>query len=246
MSDITLTIDGSIATIQLNRADKGNALSQAMLEKLTAIAQQLQQREELRAVFIQSSGKHFCTGADLEWMKAQFYADEAQQRQQSQKLLDMLTAINNLPMIVVGFAHGAVYGGGLGLLAVCDRVLAEDNLNLCFSESKLGLIPATISPFVYAKAGEPIRAYFMSAQVFDAQRAQQLGLVSAVIKSGELSAAIDEERHAIERCDVKAIHASKALLKKIAQGQPVDVVTELAQCWQQTETRQRIQRFFDR
>ncbi|MEM9240646.1 MAG: enoyl-CoA hydratase-related protein, partial [Pseudomonadota bacterium] len=171
-----------IVTLWLNRPEKHNAMSGQMIEELTRAARELSEDESVRAVVLAAKGKSFCAGADLTWMRAQFEATPGARAREATKLARMLQTFNTLPKPLIGRVHGNAFGGGLGLLSVCDVVVATQEVQMAFTETRLGLIPATIGPYVCARMGEAkARQVFMSARRFDAREAVRLGLVTFAV-----------------------------------------------------------------
>ncbi len=185
MSHVAVAREGQIARVRLNRPEVGNAMSDVTLRELTAA---FRAAGDARAVIVTGEGKHFCAGADIEWMKKGGGKDDAR------LLVDMLSAVQECPAPVIVAAHGAVYGGGLGLLAACDVAVVAENARFCFSEVKLGIMPAVISCFVLPKIGVAnARRYYLTAEVFDAAAALRMGLaheIASVERAGELAALI--------------------------------------------------------
>ncbi len=179
---IECVLDGrGVATVTLDRPDKHNALSPALVDALAATAARLGSDPAVRVVVLAASGPSFCAGGDLEWMRAQFEADRATRIAEARRLAGMLYALNTIPKPLVARVHGPAYGGGVGLMAVCDVVVARLDARFGLTETRLGLIPATISPYVVARIGEgAARALMLSGRFFDAEEAQRIGLASRV------------------------------------------------------------------
>ncbi len=186
MSFVIVTELNQVAYVKLNRPDVRNAFNPAMIAEITLLFRNLQARKDLRAVVLQGEGKVFCAGADLNWMKEMVNFSFEQNREDSLKLFAMFEAIAECTLPVVGLVHGAVFGGALGLVAICDEVIAEEGTQFCFSEVKLGIAPAVISSFVNRKAvGGKVRPLMLSGVIFNPHIAQQSGLVTEVVPSGE-------------------------------------------------------------
>ena len=177
---ITLATDArGVATLMLNRADKHNAMSARMIAELTQAARQLGEDEAVRVVVLTGAGKSFCAGGDLGWMQAQMAADPATRFVEARKLAEMLQALNTLPKPLIGALQGNAFGGGVGMASVCDVAIGVDSLKMGLTETRLGLIPATIGPYVVARMGEArARRVFMSARLIDATEAVDLGLLA--------------------------------------------------------------------
>ena len=171
----TIRIEGDargVATLTLARPERHNAMDAAMIGELARAAVALGEDVSVRAVVLTGEGKSFSAGADLNWMKAQFDASRAERIAEATALARMLKALNEMPKPLIGRINGQAFGGGLGLISVCDVAVASQSARFAFTEVKLGLIPATISPFVAARMGEArARRVFMSGRMFDAQEA---------------------------------------------------------------------------
>ena len=153
-----------VVSLTLNRPEKRNALSAKMIEELTDFTSML--TPDTRAVVIQGAGKLFCAGGDLDWMNNQIKADRLTRISEARKLAMMLKALNEIPVPLIGKLHGAAYGGGIGLACVCDFIISSSNVKIGFTETRLGLIPSTIGPYVVGKMGEAkAREVFMSGRV---------------------------------------------------------------------------------
>lgn len=186
---IHLNQDNHIATITLNRPEKRNAFNGQMVSELSQALTHIEETDRLHAVVIQGTGEHFCAGADLAWMKHLATASKVENLADAKQLADLLYQLNALSKPTIVLAHGATMGGGLGLLAACDIALAECDAVFAFSEVTLGLVPATISPYVVSAIGERLaRYYFLTGQRFSADTAYRMHLVHDV--HGDLPALI--------------------------------------------------------
>lgn len=249
---LTLAVDArGVATLTLNRPEKHNALSAQMLQELRAAADQLSADAEIRAVVLAAAGKSFCAGGDLAWMRAQFDANRAERMAEARKLAFMLQAFNTLPKPLIGKVQGPAFGGGVGLMSVCDVVVSVDTARFGFTETKLGLIPATISPYVLARMGEGrARRVFMSSRLFDCNEAIELGLVAKQVAADVLDEAVDSEVRPYLTVSADAVAASKALARSL--GAVIDeeviegTVARLADCWENPATREGIAAFFEK
>lgn len=164
--------------VTLNRPEVRNAFHPLMVEEITDVFQQINRDEKIKAVIFKGEGTAFCAGADLSWMKDMINYTVDENKLDSEKLWDMFESIQNCMCPIIGIAHGAVFGGALGLLACCDYVYAEHKTQFCFSEVKLGLIPAVISGFILRKCPEAyVRPYMLSADIFNTTSAIHMGLV---------------------------------------------------------------------
>lgn len=242
--------EDGVATLTLNRPEKHNAMSAQMLDDLQAAAGELGADAAVRAVILTGAGESFCAGGDLSWMRAQFEASRPEREAQSIRLAYMLKALNEMPKPLIGRVNGAAYGGGMGLICVCDVVVAAEGAKFGFTETRLGLIPANIGPYVVARMGEGnARRVFMSARLFGAAEARELGLVARVAAPGELDAAVEAEAKPYLACAPQAVAAAKALARRL--GPVIDEATMrhaaalLADCWE-GEAREGVAAFFEK
>ena len=249
---ITLKTDPrGVATLTLNRPDKHNAMSGPMITELSAAAASLAADANVRVVVLTGAGKSFCAGGDLGWMRAQANAAPEQREAEARTLARMLRALNTLPQPVIGRVQGNAFGGGVGMASVCDVAVGVDHLKMGLTETRLGLIPATISPYVVARMGEArARRVFMSARIFDAAEAVELGLLARVVPADDLDQAIEAEITPYLNCAPGAVAASKALVQHL--GPQVDeavmehTVQALSRQWLTEEAAEGIAAFFDK
>jgi methylglutaconyl-CoA hydratase len=221
---ITLDIQrkGAVARVFLNRPDVRNAFNDGVIAELTAAFRELGQDASLRAIVLGGHGKAFCAGADLSWMKAMAGYSWEQNRDDAQALADMLWAIYSCPLPVVGRIHGDCYAGGVGLASVCDVLVAAEGVHFCLSEAKLGLLPATIGPYVIKAMGEQAaRRWFVTAERFSATRAAAFGFVHEVVGADQLDARVDEIVAALVANGPQAVKACKRLVQDLA-SRPID------------------------
>lgn len=216
MSFVVVTEMNQVAYVKLHRPEVRNSFNPEMIAELTQIFTDLEARKDLRAVVLQGEGKVFCAGADLNWMKEMVNFSFEQNREDSLKLYGMFEAIAQCSLPVIGMIHGAAFGGALGLVAVCDEVIAEDNTQFCFSEVKLGIAPAVISAFVNKKAviGK-VRPLMLSGVVFNAHVAHQAGLVTEVVAAGEGHTVLQKVLHNYMQCGPEAVRETKRLLNDL-------------------------------
>ena len=211
-----------VAEVWLNRPDVRNAFNDAVIAELSAAFTQLGADPGLRAIVLGGHGKAFCAGADLAWMRAMGDYDWERNRADAQRLAEMLWTIYRCPLPVVGRVHGDCYAGGVGLAAVCDVLVAAEGVHFCLSEAKLGLLPATIGPYVIKALGEQAsRRYFATAERFDAATAQALGFVHEVVAADALDAKVAEIVAALTANGPAAVKACKRLVQDLA-GRPID------------------------
>lgn len=249
---IKLEIDArGVGHLTLDRADKRNALSAAMIAELAQAAAILGSNSAVRAVVLRSQGNVFCAGADLEWMKEQIEADRETRMREARKLAMMLRALNEMPKPLIGRVHGDAFGGGVGMMAVCDTVIAAGDARFGLTETRLGLIPATIGPYVIARLGEGMaRRIFMSARLFDAAEACRIGLVAEAVPAGNLDLAVEGQIASYLKVATGAVGAAKSLARFL--GPPIDdavidaTITRLADSWETDEARQGIAAFLEK
>jgi methylglutaconyl-CoA hydratase len=206
-----------VAEIWLNRPEVRNAFNEGVIAELGAAFRSLATDSEVRVVVLGGHGKAFCAGADLSWMRQMAGFDWDQNRADAQVLADMLWLIYSCPVPVVGRIHGDCYAGGVGLASVCDVLVASDNVNFCLSEAKLGLLPATISPYVIRAMGEQAsRRYFVTAERFTATQAHAMGFVHELCAADALNAKVDEIVATLCANGPKATRACKKLVQDVA------------------------------
>jgi len=214
---LTVTTQGAVARVTLNRPEVRNAFNEVLIAELTAAFTELGARADLRAIVLAAEGKAFCAGADLNWMKAMAGYSWDENHADATRLADMLWAIWSCPVPVIARVQGDVYAGGVGLVACADIVVAVDAAGFCLSEARLGLLPATIGPYVVKALGEQAsRRYFVTAERFSAAEAQRLGLVHEVVAADALDAKVDELAAAVCANGPAAARACKRLVKDVA------------------------------
>lgn len=249
---ITIETDSrGVATLTLARPDKHNAMSALMLAELTQAAARLAADDAVRVVVLAAAGKTFCAGGDLAWMQEQMGMDARTRAAEAGKLATMLGALNRLPKPLIGRLHGNAFGGGVGLAAVCDVAIGGDSLMMALTETKLGIIPATIGPYVVARMGEGrARRVFMSGRVFDADEAVALGLLARAVPQAELDAAIEREIMPYLSCAPGAVAAAKKLAQDLGGAASEEAVAlsiaALAARWETEEAAEGISAFFEK
>ena len=211
-------LDGrGVFSFTLNRPDKRNAFNAELIAEMSATLDAVARNSEVKAVLIGAHGKHFCAGADLEWMRRMAAASEEENLLDADALAAMLRQLDTLPVPTIAKVRGAAMGGGCGLLCCCDLAIAADNAAFAFSEARLGLIPATISPYVIRSIGaKNARRYFLTAERFDAARALALGLVSEVVAADEIDARVETLLQSILANGGEAVKAAKRLVFEVA------------------------------
>jgi methylglutaconyl-CoA hydratase len=211
-----------VARVTLNRPDVRNAMDETVIAGLTATFEKLSASDDVRCIVLTGEGKAFCAGGDLNWMRRTADYGHDENYADAQKLGESLKAINNARQPVIGLINGAAFGGGVGVTACCDIVIACDTAKFSLSEVRLGLLPATISPYVARKIGERnARRYFLTAEIFDAATARELGLVHEVVAADALEAEGERFIEFILLGAPGAQAASKDLIFKVVD-RPVD------------------------
>ncbi|WP_423062315.1 enoyl-CoA hydratase/isomerase family protein [Candidiatus Paracoxiella cheracis] len=206
-----------ISTITFNRPEKHNAFDDQLIADLTTLLQRIDKNADVRAVILKANGRNFCAGADLTWMKRMASFSKEENKADALQLAKLLHIMSALTKPIIALVQGRVMGGGLGLLACCDIVIAAEDARFCFSEVKLGLIPATIAPYIIRSIGfSAARRYFISAEMFDAQTAQQIGLVHELAPESTLISAGNDCVDLIMQNGPAAIAASKQMLNHLA------------------------------
>ncbi len=214
----TLAIEsnGSILDVTIDRPERRNAFDGRMVTELTEAFEELAQEPSLRGVVLASAGSVFCAGADIQWMRSTSPISDAQARDDAHRLTRMFRTIDESPCPVIARVQGPAFGGGLGLMAVCDIVVAAEDATFSLSEARLGLIPAVIAPFLLRKAGESfLRRYCLTGETFCTSVAHRFGLVHDVVPQSDLDDRITELIEAIMRLAPRATRESKALLHRI-------------------------------
>ncbi len=254
---ISLTQDErGIATILLNRTDKHHAMNRQMIDEMTQAFRHLAADKAARVIVLASTGPTFCAGGDLGWMQEQMAADRAGKMAEARALSDMLNILNTLPKPTIARVQGPAYGGGIGLICACDIIIASDNSLFSLTETRLGLIPATIGPFVISRLGDgAARRMFITGTRLDAAAAHHIGLVSQLVRdTGDSDSMVALDNAVTAECDIalRAAPGAMARAKELALSlgtSPTDKMREasiiaLAECWESTETQAGIEAFF--
>ena len=248
---LALTMDErGVATLTLNRPDKHNAMNAAMIAELAAASAHVAADPGIRAVVLSGgTAKSFCAGGDLGWMREQMGADRETRMKEARALATMLKGLNELPRPVIGRVHGNAFGGGVGLMSCCDVAIGVEGATFGLTETRLGLIPATIGPYVIARMGEArARRVFMSARVFEAAEAKELGLLARVVIPEALDAAVEREIAPYLAASPVAVASAKALARRL--GPVIDeeaieeTVRRLADTWETEDAREGVAAFF--
>ncbi len=219
---LTVDVRESVALVALARPDVHNAFDEALIAELTQALQALDADAAVRAVVILGQGRSFCAGADLNWMKRMAGYGRAENLADANALAAMLKTLNLLSKPTIARVHGSVFGGGVGLVACCDIAFAAHDATFSLSEAKLGLVPATIGPYVVEAIGaRQARRYFLSAERFTAAEAFRIGLVHDLCPFDELDGRINELLGALLLAGPQAQAEAKALIRAVA-GRPID------------------------
>ncbi len=218
MSALTITNQGAIRTITLSRPDVRNAFNDEVIAELKAAFAEAGQAADVRCVVLAAEGPAFCAGADLNWMRrmADYTRDEV--LAEAGQLAAMLHAIYECPKPTIARVQGDVFAGGVGLVAACDMAVSVDTATYCLSEVKLGLIPATISPYVIRAIGaRASHRYFLTAERFSAAEAHRVGLIHEVVAADALDAKVAELTSALVSASPNAVRACKRLVQDVAE-----------------------------
>lgn len=217
MKHLELQFERGVATVTLNRPEVRNAFNDEVIAELTAVFLELGKREEVRCVVLAGAGAAFCAGADLNWMKriAGYTRDE--NIEDASKLARALEIIYRCPKPTIARVQGDVYAGGMGLVAACDMAVAVDTAQFCLSEVRLGLIPATVSPYVIRAMGtRAAHRWFLTAERFPAEEALRIGFVHQVVKAEQLDAAVAALAQSVVSAGPEAVKACKKLVHDVA------------------------------
>lgn len=239
----------AVARLTLNRPQNHNALNATMIDELRQAAEALATDNAVRVVVIAAAGKTFCAGADLDWMRQQFKAPREERTREAVRLVAMLRSIDELPKFVIGVVNGAAYGGGVGLAAVCDLVIAEPGTRFALTETRLGIIPATIAPYLHRRIGAAaLRRLALHGEPFDAAEAKAIGLVAKVASPEGIAAMTGQCIEQALSCAPGAVADAKRLFRKIANGEAAeaDVVGALTERWASDEAQAGIAAFFNK
>ena len=217
MSALTTTQTGAVLTLTLSRPEVRNAFNDAAIAEITAAFHDAASRAEVRAVVLAATGPAFCAGADLNWMRRMADYSRAENLADAAALAEMLRVMYECPKPTIARIQGDVVAGGMGLVAACDMAVSVDTAHFCLSEVKLGLIPATISPYVIRAMGaRAAHRYFLTAERFDAREAHRIGFVHEVVGADELDAKVAELTHTLLAASPNAVRSCKALVQEVA------------------------------
>ncbi len=222
-NSILFDIDNrGVATVTLNRADKHNAFDDTIIADLTAVFTRLERNDKARLMVLAANGKNFSAGGDLNWMKRMVDYSHEENRADAKNLAIMLNTLNNLSVPTIARVQGAAFGGAVGLVSCCDMAVANQEASFCLSEVKVGIAPATISPYVVAAMGSRAsRRYFLTAERFSSAQALALGLISEVAHTEQLDFVIEKLIGTILANSPNAVKTSKQLIRKV-EHQEID------------------------
>ncbi len=240
-----------VAWLTLVRPDVHNAINAEMLRDLDAALDVIESDPAVRVVVFSGEGESFCAGGDFRWQQSQRDQDRASRIRAGRPLAELLARLNSFPKPIIGRINGPAYGGGVGLIAVCDVVVAVDSARIALTEVRLGLVAATISPYVAAKLGESYaRRVFLNAKPMSAREAQRYGLVHEVVPADQLNAAVNAEIDLVLSCAPGAVTMTKKLVEYVLRHDSADnliyTVDRLADFWETEEAREGMQSFFDK
>jgi methylglutaconyl-CoA hydratase len=220
---LTISIADKLATVTLNRPDVRNAFNEQTINEIATVFDELGRNELVRAIVLAANGPAFCAGADLNWMKKMAGYSHSENQADAMQLAQMLRTIYLCPKPVLAKVQGDCYAGGMGLVAACDIAVAVQEANFCLSEVKLGLIPATISPYVIKAMGEnAARRYFLTAERFSAEEARRIGFVHEVAAADALDAKVAEIVKSLVGNSPNAVKEAKALVRDVVDRAVTD------------------------
>ena len=224
---LEVKVENLVATVTLNRPEVRNAFNEVLIAELTSVFTSLAIQDEVDLVVLAANGKSFCAGADLTWMKAMASYTYEENLADAQKLAKMLETMYRFPKPLIAKVQGDAYGGGVGLAAVCDIVVASEESHFCLSEARLGLLPATISPYVIKALGEQAcRRYFITSERFSTTEAHRLGFVHIVCPPSALDLHVEKVTQSTLQNGPAAVIECKKLVQDYASR---DIDTTLVQ-----------------
>ena len=213
---IRVETEKGLARVTLNRPDRRNAIDDRMMGELCESFEELGRDSSVRVIVLTGSGSTFCAGADIAWMESDGALSDAEAQQDAERLMTMFRSIDECPSPVIGRVQGSAFGGGVGLIAVCDVVVAAEDITFALSEVRLGLTPAVIAPFLLRKAGDSFtRRYGVTGQSFPVSVAHRFNLVHDVVARAALDARVAELVDAVMRSAPHATRQTKALFRNI-------------------------------
>ena len=228
MSDsLTLHRDGAVARLRLERPEVHNAFDAALIAALTDALVSLGTDPQVRVVVLEGAGASFSAGADLNWMRGMAAASEADNRDDALALARLLRTLDTLPKPTIARVHGAAFGGGVGLIAACDIAIGVPEAKFGLTESRLGLLPAVISPYVIAAIGtRQARRWFATAETFDAEEARRIGLLHDVVNATALDSAVQRQVELLLKAGPIAAASAKALVREVAAATNAEAIDQ--------------------
>ena len=209
--------DGPVARLRLNRPELHNAFDAVLIAALTGALEAIANDDSVRVVVLEGDGASFSAGADLNWMRGMATASEAENRDDALALARLMRALDELPRPTIARVHGAAFGGGVGLVACCDIAIGSAEAKFGLTESRLGLLPAVISPYVIEAIGpRQARRWFATGETFDAATALQIGLLHQVVPGEDLDAAVQRQVDLLLKAGPVAAASAKALVRRVA------------------------------
>ncbi len=249
MNHIKKQLLNNFCIISLNRPEVKNAFNSDMIQEITDLFTLINNEENIKAIIIRGEGSVFCAGADLKWMKSMINYSFDENILDSQKLWEMFAALKNCRHPMIGQIHGAVFGGGLGILACCDYVFVEEKTKFCFSEVKLGLAPAVISSFILQKCPDSfVRPLMISGEIFNAKMAQTAGLAHSIYSE---TMSVEDVTKIFSDNGVEAMRETKRLLNELHESsqssQHMKLTTEtISRLRISDDAQSRLQNFLDK
>lgn len=211
---LTVSENKNVITVALNRPEVHNAMNELLIKELTGCFAELNNKKNVRVIILTGNGKSFCGGADLNWMKSMIKYSKKENIKDSKKLLSLFETIYSCRKPVIGRINGSAFGGGLGLIAVCDITVAVPGLPFAFSETKLGIIPSIVSIYVIRRIGHAnARRLFITGERFSSEHAKEIGLIDCVVPAQELDARIQQVVEEMKTSAPLAIGEAKNLVK---------------------------------
>jgi methylglutaconyl-CoA hydratase len=215
-ASILVESDKGVARVTLNRPARRNALDASMVEEVREAFDTLGLDRSVRVIVLTGAGPTFCAGADLRWLGPDRTVSAEEAQQDAESLLRMFRTIDECPSPVIGRIQGSAYGGGIGLIAVCDLAVSAADATFAFSEVRLGLVPAVIAPFLLAKTGDSfVRRFCLTGELFSVSTAKDEGLIHDVVEPGALDARVDALTEQITRLAPRAVRSTKALFRRL-------------------------------
>ena len=246
-----LKLSDGVVSLALNRPGKRNALSENMIKELVTAINIIDKDNECRLIKLEGEGEVFCAGGDLEWMKEQANSTREKRINEARKLAKMFRILNSVFKPILGVIRGDAYGGGIGLISICDYSISSSAAKFGLTESRLGLIPATISPYVISRIGESnCRDIFLSGEIFNAEKANKIGLVNEVVKPSDLEKSVDSYISFFKKTSRQAVSSSKALIQtlrpKVSDKLIDETARRLADTWESNDAQKGIKGFLDK